>query len=292
MTKSLYVPVSVNLADDPAIMSAGADAEHLYLRALMLAKRIGTDGFIHLGHLRRLVDGMTCLAHGTTELELAGRLVANGLWAEVDLGWQIVGWLGWNPSQADLADKKAAQAERQRRHRERLADKTEPSRVTNASPDEQPHASVTRLSEVKRSEHEQTPKTDVDLTVDRSPLVAELFDLWRTECEHPRAQLDPKRRRRLTWAIANYDQADIADAIRGAARSPFHQGDNDRHRKYDELTLILRDAEHLEQFRDMFRNGPTVRIPPGLGALITATASEPMPQWERPEIDGNRKGTR
>lgn len=292
MTKSLYVPVSVNLADDPAILTAGADAEHVYLRALMLAKRVGTDGFIHRRHLARLTDGLTCLEHGTNPDQLAARLVIVGLWQIVADGWQIVAWLDWNPSSAELAERREAQRARVRRHREKNdpapTDSSE-SEPCNALQTRRGDALLTRLSEVKRSEVNNPPNSNVEQKLDRDPQITTIFDIWRTECDHPRAQLDPKRRRRIQWAADNYPHDDLIDAILGAAHSPFHQGDNDRHRKYDDITLIFRDAEHVEQFRDMHRHGPTVAIPRGFGALITATATEPMPQWDRQQIDGTEE---
>lgn len=296
--KHLYVPVSVNLADDPAILNAGADAEHLYLRALMLAKRVGTDGHVHRRHLARLTDGMTCLEHGTDPDQLAARLVIVGLWQVARDGWQITGWLDWNPSQAELDERREAQRARVRRHREKndppAAPQPEPvttdDDACNALQTRRGDALLTRLSEVKLSEVNKPTKSVVEQKLD--PAVDAIFDLWRTECDHPRAHLDQKRRRRIEWALATYPHDDIIDAIHGAAHSPFHQGDNDRHRKYDDLTLIFRDAEHLEQFRDMHRNGPTRHIPRGFGALLTTTTTEPMPEWERPELDRPRKETR
>jgi AraC-like DNA-binding protein len=81
----------------------------------------------------------------------------------------------------------------------------------------------------------------------------DLFAFWQSATDHPRARLDAKRRRCIDRARAEYDDDEIRDAILGAARSPFHQGENDRGQKYDDLTLILRDATRIEAFRDLYR---------------------------------------
>ena len=112
---------------------------------------------------------------------------------------------------------------------------------------------------------------DVEFALDLVPTtsrasVDDVFDFWRSETKHPRAKLDRKRRQRIEWAQEHYDDTEIADAIRGAASSPFHQGQNDRGTRYDDLTLILRDAEHLERFIDIYRH-PVPKIPKAWGAL-------------------------
>lgn len=49
---------------------------------------------------------------------------------------------------------------------------------------------------------------------------------------------------------------DLADAVRGWVYSPHHRGENDSGTTYDDLTLLLRDAGHIERFRDLWRDGP------------------------------------
>jgi hypothetical protein len=105
------------------------------------------------------------------------------------------------------------------------------------------------------------------VVIDPKPTVREVFDLWRSETGHDRAILDSKREARIKWALENYPPDDIADAIRGAAASPFHQGQNPRGKRFDDLDLIFRDAKHLEDFRDEYRTGRVTPIPKAWGAL-------------------------
>lgn len=87
-----FVPLSVDLAADPAILEAGPDAELLYIRALQYAKRQRTDGLVPKPALPRLTLG---LRRPTT---LPKRLVDAGLWEVVEGGWRIRSWLRWNLS--------------------------------------------------------------------------------------------------------------------------------------------------------------------------------------------------
>ena len=63
----------------------------------------------------------------------------------------------------------------------------------------------------------------------------ELFAEWQKIMGKPRAALDRVM------------------AIEGCARSEWHMGKNDRGQRYDDLTLIFRDAEKVERFLE-YRN--------------------------------------
>lgn len=76
-----------------------------------------------------------------------------------------------------------------------------------------------------------------------------VFEYWRNVMNHHRSQLDEKRRKAIRAAIKmGYSEDDLRRAIDGCRNSPFHMGENDRNARYDELTLILRDASHIDRF--------------------------------------------
>lgn len=87
--------------------------------------------------------------------------------------------------------------------------------------------------------------------------VRAVFDLWVDTHRRPKEgkakgippRLDAKREAIIRKAIAMYDGPEAAEAaILGCKLSEFHQGNNPRRKKYDELELILRDAKHIEMF--------------------------------------------
>jgi hypothetical protein len=72
---------------------------------------------------------------------------------------------------------------------------------------------------------------------------------------HPHARLDKKRRDAITARLAEgYTVEQLCHAIDGCHQDPWYQGDNDRGQAYCELTLILRDAAHVEKFVGLFHH--------------------------------------
>jgi hypothetical protein len=95
----------------------------------------------------------------------------------------------------------------------------------------------------------ETPAQRAQRLLDAAPDgVFQVFEHWRQACGHQRAKLDPKRRRLIENALKLYSVADLQRAISGCAVSAWHQGVNDKHQKYNDLELILRDAKHIESF--------------------------------------------
>lgn len=94
-----------------------------------------------------------------------------------------------------------------------------------------------------------------------------VFNAWIEATERTeRTVLSPKRRRLIRQALAQYPLDDVLDAVRGWKFSGFHCGDNRERKVYNEIELLLRDAEHIEQFRDYARgarerNGGELPVP-------------------------------
>lgn len=76
----------------------------------------------------------------------------------------------------------------------------------------------------------------------------DVFEHWRVACNHPEAVPTTARRKLIAKWLRLYSVERLQAAIDGCARSPFHQGQNDRNKRYDSLELILRDAQHIEDF--------------------------------------------
>lgn len=86
---------------------------------------------------------------------------------------------------------------------------------------------------------------------DDSP-VRQVFDTWvsSTGRDPIRTKLDTKRQRAIEWALKHYPIDDVLAAVDGWRHSPFHRGENDQGKTYNDITLLLRGAEKLEYFRD------------------------------------------
>lgn len=76
-----------------------------------------------------------------------------------------------------------------------------------------------------------------------------IFDRWKTTMGHHRARLDVRRAKAIRAMLAiGYSVDDLELAIFGCSVSPFHQGQNDRGTKFEDIALICRDAEHVDKF--------------------------------------------
>jgi hypothetical protein len=89
--------------------------------------------------------------------------------------------------------------------------------------------------------------------------IASVFAHWQAATGKTDTHLDEKRRTKIRRALGHYPVEDVIAAVTGWRNDPFYCGENDRGRAYNELTMLLRDAEHIERFRDMARNGPVRR---------------------------------
>lgn len=79
--------------------------------------------------------------------------------------------------------------------------------------------------------------------------VRRIFDYWRTRSQHSQAKLGEKRRKAIASRLKEgYSTDDLKRAIDGCMASPWHQGQNGRKRKYDDIELICRDASKVDQF--------------------------------------------
>lgn len=76
----------------------------------------------------------------------------------------------------------------------------------------------------------------------------ELFNYWQLKMNHPRAIFDAKRQRKVAQALKLYDIEDLKKAIDGCSLTPHNMGKNDSCQIYDDISLILRDADHIERF--------------------------------------------
>jgi hypothetical protein len=120
-----------------------------------------------------------------------------------------------------------------------------------------PPASGAPITIIEPSSESSRNQKTVAKARDDGP-VNRVFDHWRSEYRHPKASLDPKRRRAIQRALESYDEPSLCTAISGYKLSPHHMGQNDQRTVYDDISLFLRDAEHVERGMN-FARAPPVR---------------------------------
>lgn len=113
--------------------------------------------------------------------------------------------------------------------------------------------------------------------------VSRVFAEWQESTGKTRAVLDTKRKRIIRDALKLYDVEDLVDAVKGWRLSPHHRGENDRRTVYNELHLLIGDAERVEKFRDLTRGAGSQA-----NATSAATSGAGIPVWASgavPEAD-------
>lgn len=116
------------------------------------------------------------------------------------------------------------------------------------------------------------------------PEIVEILQYWATVMGKKRVFLDTARIKVIRNALKfGATVEECKRAIDGCKASRWHMGDNDRRIVYNELALILRDAEHIERFCEIAdrakENANRVRV---REAEYTAP-KRGMPEWVREE---------
>jgi hypothetical protein len=118
-----------------------------------------------------------------------------------------------------------------------------------------------------------------------------VFEAWKASTGKHRAQLDDKRRRKIKAALRAYPLTDVLDAVRGWEHSPHHRGENEQGTVYNDLSLLLRDGEYIERFRDFWRAGPS-NGPPGKATLRMVRTAQQMHTWAQQMEGGEHAAER
>jgi hypothetical protein len=85
---------------------------------------------------------------------------------------------------------------------------------------------------------------------DSQRIVADVFEYWRNAMNKTNgAKLTAGRRDKIKARLKDgYTYEQMTRAIDGCLNSPFHMGDNDSGAQYNDITLIFRSGDKLEQF--------------------------------------------
>lgn len=121
-------------------------------------------------------------------------------------------------------------------------------------------------------------------------MVERIFAAWVKSTGREKCQLDAKRRKLITQALAGYPPEDVVAAVRGWEAFPHNRGENERKTVYNDLSLLLRDAEHIERFRDGHRGRRKAQPPSGSvihGGVEYRTGSDPS--WSAQTFPGGKR---
>ena len=223
----------------------------------------------------------------------------------------------------------AARAAANARWNKRDASATDAPRMPDASPTHPSDVPQNAKTQTQTQTQTQEKETKIPLSTSSTSLgfqlepsappvpdpVVEVFEHWARRTGHSRAKLDDRRQKAIQAALdLGYSPTDLKQAVDGCVVTPHNMGQNDRGTKYDDLTLIFRDADHVDRFMRNATNPPkpAVRdkaavaervrswdgIGPGGGApppefWERAQAEAPVcdpTRFDRPELDGVASG--
>lgn len=180
------------------------------------------------------------------EGELWSALAQTG-WLEVnpDGSAEVHDWDEHNGAAVAKAEK---DAERKRNDRKRRADGAGRSVDAGADGRADGAGNGTGRDGTEQREAFVEQARPLDLEAKLTDDEFQIFEHWRVTLGHPKAKATPERKRLIAKWLKVYRLEELQAAITGCSRSPHHMGENDRHTRYDDLGLILRDAAHIERF--------------------------------------------
>lgn len=293
--------------DHPKMLRAGDDAAHLYVRALVYCNRLLTDGRVH-------PEALPVIFRHRAVRDLAARLVSVGAWdVHPEGGWTVHDFHDLNPTadevrakRDDIRAKRSAAGKQggiaSGKARSNEANPKQPTSKPEAKP-EQPDEANTKprpvpSRPVPKTEDRQVdePATTPDASGAVAPLslipseapkadpIVEVFAHWQRATGKERAKLDPKRRTLIARALKGRTVAELCRCVDGYAADPWHRGENDRGKGYLDLSLMLRDAEHIEKGQEL-PVGTTPPRPPGAPPVPAPASGRPSPRpadYDRP----------
>lgn len=164
----------------------------------------------------------------------------------------ILKYSKWQQTKTEIEEVQADARERKAKSRAGHND------VTTMS-----HISHTTEEDKEEEEEEEEDKEEEQIHPSAKADVARVFEVWVSSTGRSgRTLLDSKRRDLIHRALRAYPLEDVLDAVDGWQFDGHHSGQNDRGRPFNDLELILRDAKHIEQFRDFKRQPRALSIIP------------------------------
>lgn len=136
-----------------------------------------------------------------------------------------------------------------------------------------------------------TKTTNEDKPSSKAALVRQVFEFWKQEMKHPKAQLTKDRKAKIEERLDDSTVEEIETAILGCKRSDFHMGrEMGKANVFDDIELICRKRSKLEHFIALMpaangSNGHAPRFKPNDSAEVCLrcynTGTEKTPHGSR-----------
>jgi hypothetical protein len=231
----------------------------LHVMAITYSAGHLTDGFVDVDFVE---DRMPAKRARQRAVEV---LVDVGLWSPCDEGWSIHDFAEFNETKADIEE---------RRDKKSRAGKIGAAKRWGDDSDIAPAiATATSTQDGAMAKNGTEPVTEpvavtdpregadapVDSRVDQAKgrlqvgAVQQVFDAWiESTGKTGRTMLTRKRRDLIARWLKTYAVDELIDAVRGWKHDPHNRGETNG-TAYNDIELLLRDAAHIEKFRDLER---------------------------------------
>lgn len=108
---------------------------------------------------------------------------------------------------------------------------------------------ISDVSRVSQGKPMQRQEAYTEEEKNKKEYVQQIFEFWQVTLNHPHSKLTNDRKARIKARIKEgYTVEQIKTAINGCKSSPYHMGENDHGKVYDDIELICRNGSKLEQF--------------------------------------------
>jgi hypothetical protein len=243
-----WVKLYDDLLEHPKMVEAGPEAFALYCATLLYCHRNDTDGRIHAAKLRGLLDL-------SKPMTVAAKLVAAKLFERSGDWFQVHDYTLHQTSHADRArwreyGLQGAAIRWANRHRNEGPDreaKGPPSEPLIAKERGKRKEDISISSISHLNQEPELKLTGIEVAPEMP--VLRVFDEWcKAFNRGPRTALDGQRKQVIQRALKTYTADELVMAIQGYTHDPWPE-----RKRRNEITLLLRDAQHIEEGMALMR---------------------------------------
>jgi hypothetical protein len=204
-----------------------------------------TDGFVDVDFVEDRIPAKRARERAVEVL------VHVGLWLPADEGWSIHDFAEFNETKADIEARRSAKSIAGKKGAaKRWGDSSDMAGAIAGANGTHAAAMAENGSEpvtVSVTEPVTEPSKGANAPVD----VQQVFDAWvESTSRTGRTMLTRKRRDLIAKWVKAYSVDELIAAVRGWRHDPHNRGETNG-TVYNDIELLLRDAAHIEKFRDL-----------------------------------------
>jgi hypothetical protein len=282
--KHPYAPIDLRLDDHPKYIDYGLGEMALIACGITYCNRNRTDG--------RIPKSWPIRRFGSEAQPYIDKLLEDRVWRKLpDGSYEIVGFLDYNRSKAEIEARSAVRAEAGKKGglksgeaRKRLEAKDEANASVNGQANAEANGKQNEpiftdtdtdtVTDMDMSDHDRVTGGDRDLPTTAPPTkrgarkrasvsavvagqIREVFEHWVAcrKVKHPKSTdrvLDPSRSQHITDRLAEgFSVETLKLACEGVFLCAWNLGENEQNKEYTEIHNAIGDARKVEKFSEL-----------------------------------------